>query len=82
MIASPDKCFAMHALHEMQLDAQPHAIKNLKRIRERNWPSKWFYTTENNGKPYIYYLSYEFIQHCLKTIDDMLSCVGAIEKEK
>lgn len=53
-----------------------------KMIQERHWPSDWFYTTNQNEKPYIFYMSNEFIEHCLKTIDGILDGISAFEKDR
>ena len=47
------------------------------RICENEWPGGWFQETTHNGDPYLFYMSDEFIEHCLKTIDDILDGVGA-----
>jgi hypothetical protein len=47
-----------------------------KLIEDKCWPSDWFKKSTTGGKPWIYYMSEEFIQHCLKLIDQVLEGVG------
>ena len=45
-------------------------------IRRNRWPSEWFTQSTTDGKPWIFYMSSEFIQHCFSTIDQVLEGVG------
>ncbi|MDE0176182.1 MAG: hypothetical protein OYH76_11635 [Defluviicoccus sp.] len=45
-------------------------------IRQNQWPSEWFSQSTSGGKPWIFYMSPEFIQHCLAAIDEVLNGVG------
>ena len=45
-------------------------------IRRNEWPSEWFTQSTTDGKPWIFYMSSEFIQHCFSTIDQVLEGVG------
>ncbi|MCY4556441.1 MAG: hypothetical protein OXF79_08705 [Chloroflexi bacterium] len=45
-------------------------------IRQNQWPSEWFSQSTSDGEPWIFYMSPEFIQHCLATIDEVLAGVG------
>ena len=45
-------------------------------IRRNQWPSEWFTQSTTDGKPWIFYMSSEFIQHCFSTIDQVLEGVG------
>ena len=45
-------------------------------ILQNQWPSNWFTRSSSAGKPWIFYMSPEFIQHCLATIDQVLDGVG------
>lgn len=46
-----------------------------------NWPSDWFTTATSDHKPWIFYLTDTFIQHCLTTIDGVLGGVGAFARK-
>ena len=52
------------------------------RIRNEKWPAQWFKTSRKGDEPWIFYMSPEFIQHCLETIDGVLEGVGAYLKKK
>ncbi len=47
-----------------------------ERIQTEGWPSEWFETSSSDDDPRIYYMSRSFIDHCLKTIDQVLDGVG------
>ena len=51
-------------------------------IREDQWPSEWFTQSTSDGKPWIFYMSSNFIQHCFATIDQVLEGVGDYLREK
>lgn len=48
-----------------------------EQIRKRGWPRGWFKKSTSGDQPWIFYMSAEFIQHCLDTIDQVLEGVGA-----
>ncbi|WP_162930198.1 hypothetical protein [Pseudophaeobacter sp. EL27] len=48
-----------------------------KRIDNKHWPKEWFEKSTKDDEPWIFYMSEEFIQHCLSMIDHVL--VGAGE---
>ncbi len=52
------------------------------RIQNKHWPSTWFQHSSKNDVPWIYYMSEEFIQHCLKLIDQVLDGVGEYLEER
>ena len=53
-----------------------------KNIDDGKWPSSWFRKSEEENKPWIFYMSTEYIEHCLKTIDRVLEGVGAFRKRQ
>ncbi len=53
-----------------------------RRVRSDEWPAEWFRKATRGDKPWIFYLSDEFITHCLKTIDEVLEGVGAYFRER
>ena len=36
------------------------------------WPDGWFDSATSDGKPWIFYMSPEFIFHCIDTVEDVL----------
>ena len=52
------------------------------KLRSRKWPAEWFRTATRGDEPWIFYMSDEFITHCLKTIDEVLEGVGAYFRER
>ena len=46
------------------------------RMQNKHWPEAWFHHSSKNKVPWIFYMSEEFIQHCLKLIDEVLYGVG------
>jgi hypothetical protein len=53
-----------------------------RRMQNKDWPAEWFQHSSKNDVPWIYYMSEEFIQHCLKLIDQMLDGVGEYLEER
>lgn len=51
-------------------------------VRSRKWPAEWFRKATRGDKPWIFYLSDEFITHCLKSIDEILEGVGAYYRKR
>ena len=47
-----------------------------KKIQNHQWPPEWFEVSTIGGKPWIFYMSRSFIDHCLKTIDQVLDGFG------
>ncbi|MCY4651842.1 MAG: hypothetical protein OXC95_01615 [Dehalococcoidia bacterium] len=37
-----------------------------------NWPSEWFGESTSDDEPWMFYMSLEFISHCISTIEDVL----------
>ena len=44
-----------------------------QRIADANWPSTWFDRAMDGPEPWIFYLSPEFITHCLGIIEDVMA---------
>ena len=57
-------------------------IKFDERVRSGEWPANWFQDSRTGDKPWIFYMSAEFIRHCLTTIDEVLEGVGAYLKQR
>jgi hypothetical protein len=47
-----------------------------QRIASERWPNEWFSTATSDDKPWIFYATDEFLEHCLKTIDDVIQGIG------
>jgi len=47
-----------------------------KRIIDEGWPSEWFSKSTSDGKPWIFYMSQGFIDHCLTAVDEALEGFG------
>ncbi len=53
-----------------------------KRITDEGWPSDWFSVATSDNKPWIFYMSDKFIEHCLTTIDRVLDAIGTFVRDK
>jgi hypothetical protein len=53
-----------------------------KRIADERWPSDWFSEATSGDKPWIFYLSDKFIEHCLTTIDNVLDTIGVFVRDE
>jgi hypothetical protein len=52
-----------------------------ERIRSKGWPSDWFSTATSADEPWIFYLSEQYIEHCLEMIEQVLAAVGAFNRD-
>jgi hypothetical protein len=54
-----------------------------ERFQQRiaGWPSDWFSMATSGHKPWTFYMTNTFIDHCLLTIDSVLSGVGAFARQ-
>lgn len=52
------------------------------RISKSGWPSGWFSTARSGERPWIFYLTDEFVGHCLRTIDRVIVGIGAFCKQR
>lgn len=75
-------CYRNKMFHHGFLWPEDECVKFQKTLQERCWPDYWFDTTDYNEKPYMFYMSNEFIEHCLDTIEGILDGVGTLEKDK
>ncbi len=50
--------------------------KFARSILHNHWPLNWFTQSSTGGKPWIFYMSSDFIQHCLAIVDQILDGVG------
>jgi hypothetical protein len=50
--------------------------------RTADWPSDWFSMAAIDHKPWIFYLTDAFIDHCLTIIDSVLGGIGVFARDK
>ncbi len=50
--------------------------KFANRLEIERWPGAWFSQATRDDKPWVFYMSDEFIAHCLQMIDKVLEGVG------
>jgi len=50
--------------------------------RTAAWPSDWFSMATSDHKPWVFYLTDTFIDHCSTIIDSVLSGVGVFVRDK
>jgi hypothetical protein len=53
-----------------------------KRIADDKWPMMWFATATSGGVPWVFYMSNEFIEHCLATADSVLTAFGGFARDE
>lgn len=53
-----------------------------RRISDAEWPTSWFHQAGDANDPWIFYLSPEFISHCLDTIETIMNCVHTFLTER
>ncbi len=53
-----------------------------KRIKRGELPARWFKSATNGERPWIFYLSNEFIVHCLEQTDLIIIGIGEYVKSK
>lgn len=53
-----------------------------KQMDQESWPSDWFIKSGTDDKPWIFYLSDKFIEHCLATIDQVLDSIGSFVRDE
>lgn len=47
-----------------------------KRLDDGTWPMTWFSSASSGSEPWIFYLTDDFIDHCLETADKVLTAFG------
>ena len=50
-------------------------------IRSNGW-TNYFSCAKSGGDPWCFYLSKEFVDHCLKTVDNLIEGIGAYARPK
>jgi hypothetical protein len=51
-------------------------------MEEAGWPENWFTKSTSGNEPWIFYMSKDFIAHCLATIDKVLDAFGEFVREE
>ena len=51
-------------------------VRFWNRIQNEEWPANWLDNATSGGEPWIIYLSGEFVQHCIKTIEQVINSLG------
>src|SRR5207248_2198413 len=52
-----------------------------KAIADSKWTGGWFVKSTSGDSPWIFYMSKEFITHCLATIDKVLDAFGEFVRD-
>jgi hypothetical protein len=60
----------------------PTSVRRDFNNRKTIWPKDWFSAASSDNEPWIFYLTAMFITHCLNTIDDIVSGIGAFARTK
>ena len=47
-----------------------------RRLRESQWPTDWFEKSTTGNNPWIFYMSSQFIEHCLTTAGEIITAIG------
>ena len=53
-----------------------------KRIQVDQWPTTWFSKATSGGSPWIFYMTHEFIEHCLSTAERVLTAFGEFVRDE
>ncbi len=52
-----------------------------KRIMDDKWPTTWFSSATSGGQPWVFYMTDDFIQHCLTTADQVVIAFGEFVRD-
>ena len=63
-----------HCGFEWPLDER-HRFAN--RVVDAKWPADWFATATKGSEPWVFYMNHVFVQHCVETLDQVISSIGA-----
>jgi hypothetical protein len=47
----------------------------------QEWPPEWFEKSESDHKPWIFYMSRAFVDHCLQMIDHTIRAFGRLARQ-
>lgn len=53
-----------------------------RRIADDKWPTTWFAKATSGGKPWVFYMTHDFIEHCLTTADQVLTAFGEFARDE
>lgn len=53
-----------------------------QQLREQEWPSHWFEVAEQDGRPWLYYMSPSFCSHCVDLVDSIVEGTGRYLKDR
>lgn len=53
-----------------------------RRIESSGWPTTWFESATGDGSPWVFYITDEFIEHCLETAELIMTAFGAFVRDK
>ncbi len=48
-----------------------------KRISDEGWPAEWFNQATSGGRPWVFYITDAFVDHCLTAAERILDGLGA-----
>lgn len=51
-------------------------IRFNNRMKEENWPSHWIESATSGGEPWVFYLSRNFIWHCVEVIEQIIQAIS------
>jgi hypothetical protein len=57
-------------------------VKFESAIASNRFPPQWFDRSTSDGKPWVFYMSDEFVTHCLNMVEQVLSSLGAFYRAK
>lgn len=67
-----------HSGFEWSLEAR---VKFADRMKNEEWPDEWFRMAESDDKPWIFYLTEEFVDHCFQMIDQIFDALGVYVRQ-
>ena len=53
-----------------------------KQLNESCWPSDWFLKATSNDKPWMFYMSPKFIEHCLGIVEKVIRGIEKFDGDK
>lgn len=60
----------------------PERVDFGKRIEQKRWPQAWFLQSTIGDEPWIFYLSPDFVDHCLDVVEEILDGIGAFVRKR
>lgn len=53
-----------------------------KKLNKSGWPSDWFLRATSNDKPWMFYMSPKFIEHCLGIVEEVIRGIEEFDVDK